>query len=66
MDNNSWKFCRKSIMASSFKGKGSTPTNDHAKDISSTAEAAGNKPKAQVTPSRLAYIVYSLNEMIID
>ena len=66
MDNHARKFCQKSIMASSSKGKWPKPKDDHPKDVSSAAGAAWSKPKAQVSASRQIYKVDSNNEMIID
>jgi len=66
VDNHAWKFCRKSIVYSSSKGKKPKPKDDHPKDVSSTAGAEGDKPKAQVSACRLVYEVDSNDEMIMD
>jgi len=66
MDNHAWKFCQKSIVSSSSKGKRPKPKDDHPKDVSSVAGAAGNKPKAQASASRRIHKVDSNDEMIID
>jgi hypothetical protein len=66
MDNHAWKFCRKSIVSSSSKGKKTNPKDDHPKDVSSAAGVAGDKPKAQVSASRWVYEVDSNDEMIMD
>jgi hypothetical protein len=52
MDNHAWKFCWKSIVSSSSKGRKPKPKDDHPKDVSSAAGAGGDKPKAQVSASR--------------
>jgi len=46
MDNHQCKFCRKSIVASSSKGKKPKPKDDHPKYVLTAVGAAGNKPKA--------------------
>jgi len=67
MDNYyAWKFCQKSILSSSSKGKRPKPKDDHPKDVSSTAGAGGDKRKAQVTASRRVYELDSNDEMIMD
>jgi hypothetical protein len=66
MDNHAWKFCRKSIVSSSSKGKKPKPKDDHPKDVSSAAGAGGDEAKGRVFESRRVYEVDSNDEMIMD
>jgi hypothetical protein len=66
MDNHTWKFCQKSIVSSSSKGKKPKPKDDNPNDDSSAVGAAGDKPKAQVSASRWVYEVDFNDEMIMD
>jgi len=66
MHNHMWKFCQKSIVSSSSTAKKPEPNDDHPKDVSSMAGAAGNQPMAQVSASRQVYEIDSNDEMVMD